>query len=64
MGYIIVWRANHREPHVDMDMNYFSNEFDTFEQADEYAKETFEIENEEEKSPHFFGYAIFKRVEE
>ncbi len=60
MGYIIVWRNSHREPHIDMNSHYFKEEYSSYEKAKE-AAETI-IEDEGPKSQWYFDYAIYKEV--
>jgi hypothetical protein len=55
MGYIIVWKANSRDPFIQTDSHYFKEEFSTYEDARESAKATLDDD-------HFRNYAIFEEV--
>ena len=60
MGYIIVFRNNHREPFVSTDSNDFKEEFSSFESAKEEADRI--IEHEGPKSEWYFDYQIYEEV--
>ena len=60
MGYIIVWRNSHREPHIDTNSNDFKEEYSSYEQAKEAAEEILEAEGP--KSLWYFDYAIYEEV--
>jgi hypothetical protein len=60
MGYIIVWRNTHREPHVDVDTHGFREEYSTYEEAKAEAEKA--VEAEGPQSPWYFDYAIYKEV--
>ena len=60
MGYIIVWRNSHREPHVCTDSHDFKEEFYSYEDAKKRADET--VEHEGPQSPWYFDYAIYEEV--
>ena len=62
MGYIIVWRNNHRDPHVDVDSRGFLESYYTYEEAKEAAKRIFEVENETNMSPWYFDYKIYEET--
>jgi len=59
MDYIIIWRSNSREPHIDVDSHGFKETYSTFELAEQSAKET--MEREGDQSPWYFGYEIFEK---
>lgn len=61
MGYIIVWRNRHREPHIDTDTNDFKEEFYSYEDAKKRAEET--VEKEGPESHWYFDYAIYQEVD-
>lgn len=60
MGYIIVWRNSHRDPHVDVDSRGFLESYYTYEEAKEAAERIFEVENETNMSPWYFDYKIYE----
>ena len=60
MGYIIVWRNNHREPFVDVDTNEFKEEYSSYEEAKEEAEMV--LKQEGPKSQWYFNYAIYEEV--
>ena len=62
MGYIIVWRDSHREPFVDVDSRNFKQEYDSYDIAKENAEEILKSENENGRSPWYFGYKIYGEV--
>lgn len=62
MGYIIVWRNSHREPHIDLDSHNFKEEFMSFDDAKESAEETLKNENQTTKSAWYFDYQIYEEV--
>ena len=62
MGYIIVWRNSHREPHINVDSHNFKEEYSTYESAKESAEEILRTENENEKSYWYFDYQIYEEV--
>ena len=62
MSYIIVFRANHREPFVSTDTHDFADTFSTFEDAKKHADEIVEQENGEKPSPWYFDYQIFEEA--
>lgn len=55
MGYIIVWRPNSQDPHIDLNSRFFKEEYSSFEQARDAAEEM--IDND-----HYRNYAIFEEV--
>lgn len=61
MGYIIVWRNRHREPHINTDTHDFKEEFSSYEAAKKSADDT--IDREGPKSPWYFDYAIYQEVD-
>jgi len=63
MGYIIVWRANHREPFIGVDSHDFKESYYSFEEAKKSADEIQKNENEQSMSPWYFDYKIFEEVE-
>lgn len=58
MDHIIIWRARHREPHVDVDSNGFIQTYRSYEEAKTEAEKI--IEQEGPKSPWYFDYQIFE----
>jgi hypothetical protein len=61
MGYIIVWRNNHRESHIDVDSKGFIEIYSSYENAKKAAEEIERSENEgREKSPWYFNYKIYE----
>lgn len=62
MGYIIVWRNSHREPHVQVDTHDFKDEYYNYEDAKNAAEEILRNENEGSKSPWYFDYAIYEEA--
>lgn len=60
MGYIIVWRNSHKEPHIDLNMHSFKEEYSTYESAKEDADKIQEAEGP--RSEGYFDYAIYKEV--
>lgn len=60
MGYIIVWRHNHREPFIETNDRDFMEDYSTYEQAKEAADET--VANEGPQSKWYFDYAIYEEV--
>lgn len=61
MGYIIIWKHRHREPHVQVDSHNFMETYSTYEEAKEGAEETEEHIGSE--NPWYFDYAIFEEVD-
>ncbi len=61
MNYIIVWRSNHRDPHIDMDSNGFKETYPDYESAKAYA-ESLEEHGREKRNYHDFE--IYQLVEE
>lgn len=62
MGYIIVWRNSHRDPHIDVDSHNFKEEYYSFEAAKEAAEEILRTENENDSSIWYFDYQIYKEA--
>lgn len=62
MGYIIIWRNSHREPHIDIDAHNFKEEYTTYEEAKQAAEEIERTENQGEQSPWYFDYQIYQEV--
>jgi hypothetical protein len=60
MGFIIVWRNNYRDPHVDVDSRGFIQSFYTYEDAKNAAEGIISIENETTQSPWYFDYRIYE----
>lgn len=60
MGYIIVWRNSHTEPHIEMNNHDFKEEYSTYEQAEESAKSTMRVQEPSDK--FYFDYAIYQEV--
>lgn len=60
MGFIIIWRSNHRDPFVDTDDKYFKDEYASYEAAKEAAEKT--LYDEGPKSQWYFDYAIYEEV--
>ena len=60
MGYIIVWRDTHRDPHVDVNSRGFKEEYHSFDAAKEAADEIVKNENQVEKSAWYFDYQIYE----
>lgn len=60
MGYIIVWRNSHRDPHVDVDSHGFKESWGSYEDAKEEAEKI--IEAEGPRSQWYFDYAIYEEV--
>jgi len=63
MGYIIVWRNRHREPHIDVNSLGFKEEYMTFDDGKKAAEEILAAENENNKSQWYFDYGIYEEVE-
>ena len=63
MGYIIVWRNSHRDPHIDVNSHSFKEEYYTYESAKEAAEEILRAENANEQSPWYFDYQIYQAVD-
>jgi hypothetical protein len=61
--YIIVWKHNTREPHVDVDTHGFIIQHYTYEEARQSAEETYKTENEFKKSEWYFNYKIYELKE-
>lgn len=57
MGYIIVWRHNHRDPFVDTTDHDFLEDYSSYEAADEAAKAALNP-----NCKHYFEYAIYEEV--
>ena len=62
MGYIIVWRNSHREPHIDVDSHNFKEEHSSYESAKKSAEEILRTENANEKSSWYFDYQIYEEA--
>ena len=60
MGFIIVWRNSHKEPHIDIDSHEFKEEYSDHKSAKEAAEEIERSENAGEKSLWYFDYKIYK----
>lgn len=60
MGFIIVWRNSHRDPHIDVDSRGFIESYYTFDEAKETAERIMRDENEIESSPWYFDYKIYE----
>lgn len=63
MGFIIVWRNSHREPHIDVDSHGFKEEYNSYEDAKEEAENIQARENEGSKSPWYFDFQIYQSVD-
>lgn len=57
--YIIIWRATHREPFVSDDSRGFIEEFSTYQEAVDTAKE---YEDKTGKDPHYFDWKIYEEA--
>jgi hypothetical protein len=62
MSYIIVWRNNHLDPHIDVDSRGFGEKYYSYETAKESAEELLRFENEGEMSRWYFDYQIYEEV--
>lgn len=60
MGYIIIWRHNHRDPHIDMTADDLIEVYSSYECAKETADKL--IMSEGPDSPWYFDYAIYQKV--
>lgn len=60
MGYIIVWKANRRDPFIQTDSHYFKDEYSSYDEAKEAAQAT--LDNEGPKSKWYYDYAIYEEV--
>jgi hypothetical protein len=60
MGYIIVWRNSHKNPHVDKGSNGLKEEFSSYEDAKKSADDM--VVNRGPACPWFFDYAIYEEV--
>lgn len=60
MGYIIVWRNSHREPHIDTNSNDFKAEYSSYEEARKEAEVILLAEGPQSK--WYFDYAIYEEV--
>lgn len=56
--YIIIWRANHRDPHVSTDTRDFLARYPTYEAALEAAK----ADEDKSGSSDYFDFEIFETV--
>ncbi len=61
MSYIIVWRNSHKSPHILTDDHGFKEVFETYEQAEEFAKYTMDQWPDDS---YFRDYAIYQEAEE
>lgn len=61
MSYIIIWRATHRDPHIEINAHSFMEIFDNKEDAIDYAQETVLTSPGDN---HYFDYEIFKELDE
>lgn len=61
MSYIVVWMANHKEPHLSQDTWGFKETFASYEDAKKDSDET--VEREGPQSPWYFDYEIYELVE-
>lgn len=57
--YIIVWRATHRNSFVTDDCGSFLEQYSTYEEAKEAAKE---MEGKTRKEPHWFDWKIYEEA--
>jgi hypothetical protein len=62
MGYIIIWRHRHREPHVQIDDHEFIEDFSSYESAKEEAERI--LDHEGPKSQWYFDYAIYEEADD
>tara|TARA_R110000772_G_C13062880_1_gene415474 strand:+ start:148 stop:348 length:201 start_codon:yes stop_codon:yes gene_type:complete len=62
MSYIIIWRNNHLDPHIDVDSRGFKEMYNSFESAKQSAEEVLRTENESNRSPWYFDYQIYEEV--
>lgn len=60
MGYIIVWRNSHKEPHIEVDTHGFKESYDDYEDAKAEAEKIQEAEGP--RSKWYFDYAIYEEV--
>lgn len=60
MSYIIVWRATHREPFVDVDSRNFTETYYSYEEAKNKAEEIVLQENQTSMSLWYFDYKIYE----
>jgi hypothetical protein len=60
MSYIIVWRNNHRDPHIDVDSRGFIESYYSYEEAKNAAESIMSVENENNQSPWYFNYKIYE----
>lgn len=58
--YIIIWRSNHKEPHISQDDHGFKETYGSYENAKKSAEETLEAEGP--KSQWYFDYEIFEEA--
>lgn len=58
--YIIVWRNNHRDPHLDVDSNNFLETYGTYEEAKKAADEI--VEAQGQKCEWYFNYVIYEEA--
>lgn len=58
--YIIIWKHDTRDAHIDVDSRGFINQFYTYDEAKKEAEETYRIENENSKSEWYFNYKIYE----
>jgi len=61
--YIIIWRNSHREPFVDIDSKGFISQYSSHEEAKKEAEEVLKNENENNRSPWYFNYKIYKEAD-
>ena len=60
MGYIIVWRNSHTEPHIETTSHDFKEEYSSYEDAKESAESTLRVQGTKDK--YYFDYAIYEEV--
>lgn len=60
MGYIIVWRNCHREPHIDVNSHDFKEEYSSYGDAKEAADKIVEAQGAQDS--WYFDYAIYEEV--
>lgn len=60
--YIIVWRNNHKEPHIDVNSHGFKETYSSYEEAKEEAERA--VESEGHGSRWYFDYSIYQEVNE
>lgn len=58
--FIIVWRHDHREPFIDTNSRGFIEQYSSYEEALNAAKEIVKNENENEPSPWYFNFEIYE----